>query len=816
MKEQRKAIRKIWMKSFASNKRRNIFVILAILLTTLLITAVISLGSSLIAANERQTIQYVGTVADANVNDLTDEQYELVKKSDQLEAYGQQRTIGSINSADLAKKKQTLLLHWYNEAEWNGLRKEAITDFTGAFPKKENEILAPLSALNALGIKNPKVGMMIPLKILINEDEQEQEQEKQFVLSGYFKEYVTKRVPDFSYILVSDVFANQYPSAQKRNTVSFRYKEEDIAAENKAMTKYLGLSDYQEIKSTFREPAQSQTTVFLGIGLFAAIILLSGGLLIYNVLYISIANDIRFFGLLKAIGTTGKQLRNIVIKQALLLSAIGITLGLFLGWAVSFWLVPFALKATNFADSVVISTEPWIYISAAVFALLTTLISSIKPAGVAAKVPPVLAIQYVEAPIKLKKVRSKSGGKLHLMAWRNIFRDKKRALTVILSMFLGITLFISVNSAIDSMDFEQVVLNGMPYDVDIQTTMNPETVTSDGKEILAAVETIEGITDIHAYMDDRILVDYDAEKFAAFIESYNKYFKYGQHDPSELNQGNFKGRLVAIDTQEVADLMKKSGQAFDEAGFSKGAFGLVQTDHPEDFSKIPELSFTVLSTGTKLTVPIKGEIPNDYLSLHTDGAPLLYVAKEAIEQFTPNADVFSLEFNIKEEKETAVTDQLRAMIDEQPRFKMMTKKEMLDQAKDELATIRLLGNTLALILALIGLLNFVNIITTSLIARKQELAILESIGMTRKQTNQVLAFEGFYYAAITGGLVITIGSLLTIGLFQVVKSATPMAVFSFPFLTMSLSLLLVVVICIATPLIVMKFSGKQELADRIK
>lgn len=812
MREQRKAIHNLWVKSFISNKRRNGFVVLAILLTTVLITAVISLGSSLIEANEQQTLRYVGTVADAHMNDLTDEQYDLIKKYDQLEAYGQQRTIGDVEDSNLTKKKQQLILHWYNESEWTTLRKEAITDFTGAFPKKENEILVPLSALSMLGIKEPKLGMTIPLTVRINEEVRAQE----FVLSGYYKEYVTHRVTsDISYILVSDKFSERYPDPAKKNTVSVKYKQGDVLEQNKTLEKYLKLSGYQEIQSTFKEPSQNKTTVFLGIGLFAAIILVSGGLLIYNVLYISIANDIRFFGLLKAIGTTGKQLRKIVIKQALLLSVVGITAGLLLGWFLSYWLVPVALKATTFADAVVVSTAPWIYISAGAFALVTTLISSIKPAGVAAKVPPVLAIQYVETTVRLKKVRSKAGGKLYLMAWRNIFRDKKRALTVILSMFLGITLFISVNSAIDSMNFEQIVVKDLPYDVDISMIVQTSTATGEGEDVLAAIENIDGVSDVHAYLYEPILVDYDKEKFSGFIDSYNDYFKYGRHEPSEVNQENFIGKLVGIDTKEVAELMKESGEVFDEAGFKKGEFGLVQTNNPEDFSEIPVLAFTMLSANSRQSISIGGVIANDYLGLQTDGGPVLYMAKEAANMF-PNADLLSVAFNIESQKEEGIIQQLKAMIDEQPNFKIITKKDMLKQAREEIMTFRLLGNTLAIVLELIGLLNFVNIITTSLIARKQEFAILESIGMTRKQTNQVLAFEGFYYAAITSVLVATLGSVVTFGLFQVVKSATPMAVFTFPFATMSVSLLLIIGICIVTPLIVMKLSGRQELADRIK
>ena len=61
-------------------------------------------------------------------------------------------------------------------------------------------------------------------------------------------------------------------------------------------------------------------------------ILLTGYLIIYNVFQISVAGDIRFYGLLKTIGTTPRQLKRIIRIQALSLSAAGIPLGLLLGW----------------------------------------------------------------------------------------------------------------------------------------------------------------------------------------------------------------------------------------------------------------------------------------------------------------------------------------------------------------------------------------------------------------------------------------------------------------------------------------------------
>src|SRR5699024_2434258 len=66
----------------------------------------------------------------------------------------------------------------------------------------------------------------------------------------------------------------------------------------------------------------------IAIAAMLLLIIFTGYLIIYNVFQISVTNDIRFYGLLKTIGTTGKQIRRMIRRQAYLLSLIGIPIGL--------------------------------------------------------------------------------------------------------------------------------------------------------------------------------------------------------------------------------------------------------------------------------------------------------------------------------------------------------------------------------------------------------------------------------------------------------------------------------------------------------
>lgn len=822
MREQRKAIRNLWMNSFKNNRRRNIFVVIALALTTLLISSVIGLGMSFIEANNRQTIQRVGTIADANLNDLTNKQVNILKKDSSIEVVGEQQTIGAVDSQRLKNKKVQMALHWYSKNEWTGLRKEAINDFTGKFPVKENELMAPIAALKELGISQPKVGQKISLPCFIDGESYQ----KEFVLSGYYKEFVIARVVDFSYVLVSDQFAKEYSSLENNKIYSIKYKDnKNLSQKNKTLAKKLMLTETQEIKPTLRESSESPMSTIIGVGMFLAIILISGGLLIYNVLYISIANDIRFYGLLKALGTTKRQLKKIIFNQSLLLSAIGIPLGLIVGFSISQVFIPFVMKATNFSEAVVVSTKPLIYVGACLFSLLVMLLSSIKPANYAAKVSPVLAINFTESKVKKHNVRSRNGGKLYLMAWRNIFRDKKRALIVIVSMTLGITSFVAVNSIVKSMDFEKFVLSEMDYDIMISPSYSSSDNTLSATKRLEKQQVSQqlnqlaandAISDTRIYYSEPIQVAYDKQKFSDYIRSYNQYFKYGKVDQKKIQPDDFRGEVISIDSAELEKLLTTDKKnSFDKKAFEAGETAYIQSDHPEDFRDMSAIQF---STSDKQAhqVEIDGFIPNNYLEVQTGGAPPIFISKNYLDEIAPNAGIWNAYFNLEKDKAETVSAQFQSFIDEQSIYKIVTKTEMKNRAINEISTMRMMGNTLALILALIGLLNFVNIITTSILARKKELATLESIGMTRKQTNTVLMIEGGYYALIVIGLVLTFGLGVTYVLFSIVQKSATYASFSLPMMEIGISLLLMVGICLLTPYLVMKSSGKEALAERIK
>ena len=107
--------------------------------------------------------------------------------------------------------------------------------------------------------------------------------------------------------------------------------------------------------------------------------------------------------------------------------------------------------------------------------------------------------------------------------------------------------------------------------------------------------------------------------------------------------------------------------------------------------------------------------------------------------------------------EFAVEEPLRALVDSNPNLVLSTLQEQREQDSGSIATLSATALGLALFIIAFSMINLVNTLITNILSKKQELAMLESIGMSRRQIRQMVLGEGMLLAA--GNLLIT----LTIG-----------------------------------------------------
>jgi len=130
--------------------------------------------------------------------------------------------------------------------------------------------------------------------------------------------------------------------------------------------------------------------------------------------------------------------------------------------------------------------------------------------------------------------------------------------------------------------------------------------------------------------------------------------------------------------------------------------------------------------------------------------------------------------------------------------------------------ILILGGSLSIIIGLIGLLNFINSILTTIIARKKEFAILQSIGMTNKQLLRLLIYEGLLYSGITSLMSIILGSLFSFVILKKLLNNMWFTNYSFTLYPLLITIPLIAVISIIIPLIIYRFSSNESVVEKLK
>lgn len=277
-KEVIKRVEKGMMKA---NRTRNIFAIVAVALTTFMITTVFSLGINYKENMELTSVRTSGTNANVTLAMPTNAQEKEIRDLDYVKTVGAQYMIGSVAGKNEADRDLAIAMQYYDNTEWEKHYKEAISNINGNYPKKENEIMLSEDALSQLGIKKPKLDMEIPLSYVSKDGEQKDT----FTLSGWFRSYTGTGMA-----FLSESYCQEHGYTLQNSGVL------SISLDNPKDNFYdiqddITLNENQTFQGSV-SMSSSNGSVYAMIILLVFFIIGSGYLLIYNVLYISIS-DVR-------------------------------------------------------------------------------------------------------------------------------------------------------------------------------------------------------------------------------------------------------------------------------------------------------------------------------------------------------------------------------------------------------------------------------------------------------------------------------------------------------------------------------------------
>ena len=144
-------------------------------------------------------------------------------------------------------------------------------------------------------------------------------------------------------------------------------------------------------------------------------------------------------------------------------------------------------------------------------------------------------------------------------------------------------------------------------------------------------------------------------------------------------------------------------------------------------------------------------------------------------------------------------------------------KVTLRQTFDDMINMyRLVGGVLCAILALIGILNFINSMTTSILSRHREIAMLQSVGMTGRQVKQMLVYEGIGYSAL-GILCSLILSILgSVTVVRMMGAELTYFTWHFTLLPVILCIITLILITALVPLICYNKMAQKTVVERLR
>lgn len=867
-------IKKLANRSFRSNKMRNVIAVIAIALTTFLFTAVLTIGMGAKGTLEYSMAKLMGSSADALVQGLSEEQFQQLKQNAMFEKVGcwipvdimtnTNRRVAEVDYADQTQLEIRMLM-----------------PRTGSAPQKANEVLVSANILKDLNIEE-KMGAEIPIELKARQSGQIYHFD--MVVSGI---YDTPNEKSES-VIVSKAFLEENPemvSDITQGRIGCGIYSADVVMRDNYMVKDRiselvrnigGNPDDVNADNAVRVAPnpiisnESGLMMWLVAGVFGILFMFCGYLLIYNVFEIAVTNDIRQYGLLRTVGTTSRQIKRLVNRQALYLFLIGTPFGLLLGTLLGRSILPAALQifAVDFSGgNIEVGTLPYlgIIVGAILFSGLTVYISTRKSVKKASRVSPIEAIRYVEKDtVSIKRKKIDAGAVIPRMAKANLQRNKRRTVFIVISLTLSIVLLNSVFIFSGSFDEDayiekQTRSDFIVYSPGIQAAFGNDFGHNSAvpEKAVEEIKAQPGVTN-EAYLyrntfeDDHISCDWGTPYV---VDNTNKEQRMV---PEHLNLGvyqtgierdyavltadnhplgnvfgfseNFIDRMDIIEGETDLSVLKDKlwngnnvilVDEYDDKGNLYGGSnssdyrGLSIGDTIQFYENgIPTEEFTIIAkvATTNSETNLTGGGSN--ISGIIDG-PEIFMAENKFKEIYETPTLYGFLFDVEEQYQQEMENHL--MQDTDVSYtSILTMKATVSSVKN---VVLLIGGVIGAVFALVGLINFINLVMTNIITRRHEFATMQSIGMTNQQLRKMMISESFSYVLLAGIVGTLAAGALGMTLVRAFVENGPtsiMMTFQITLLPALIMLVLFLVLAFIVPVVALRLFNNRSVVERLR
>lgn len=818
------------------HRSRTLLTGIAIMLTTMLLTAIGTVGVAIFDMNRQ-----IASESDfhATFIGLTPDQAAVLSRHINVEAMSTKEVFADIING---KMNGSLV---YQET----VKDERLTDGdialnlpqteSGHYPEAENEICSSPAFFRRVNA-DPMVGGKVTLSFRVNG--KGEILTKEFTISGLLPDVEISGEMDDSRLMwaayVSKALLNEYREAgfyeSAPNATLRVYGEEELSYDEmtdriNAVAADIGLGEIhininRQYLLTVTDPGTEIMTVVAAISL---IVVLFSTLVIYSIYYVGVITDVQEIGKLKALGASGHQIAGMLYWQGAIVSAFAVPTGLLIGFLLPYFLFPLALweyqsgsAISSYSRDAVETVTGQIHMfslpvlfTAAAAALITVALSLRKPIRLAKRISPVESIRYQENTVDMKTRKGHREVKVSTLTLANLTRNKRRTAVTILTMGLSCVLFICMSAVLSSMSAEDIARRNIPegdfritldyvrHDVEypehnLDSLVQQNYFSDDFLAELLSIEGVESVDREHG----KILSSTDIE--SPMYEDYRNRLPisyFTRDDLSELNAYLEQGSIDYDRMTANKEIICTHVYSFNEYGLSLGDV-LPLTLHDGD----REIPLTV--TLAALTSP-----DSDF--------PLLIMTEDTWNELGLVYDpTTAVHLSVEDARYDSVKESLTDIVAENEYFRLYSMDVETRIGRSSVGLTKDPLYLLLVLIAVIGFINLINTMITSIVTRKKELGVLQAVGLSGKQLVNMLAGEGLVFTAGTLLISLSLGNLAGYLLFFWAKEEHFMSISRYHYpIRESIGLTLVLLGGqLLITLLIRKKMEKESLIERIR
>ena len=850
-------LNKLTIKNLKLNRKRTIVTIIGIMLSVALITAVASMYASGIKSLIKYETIIKGDFHTAFYNVPTSDIDKFINNRN-IEKLNITEGIGYAKIDSKNEDKPYAYLKGFTKDALNNLSVRLVK---GRLPENTNEIVIPthLKTNGRLDLKlNDSITLEVGKRIDSKGDELNQSDKYQNTAGEQLVEMQTKTYKIVGiierpatnieyYTAPGYTFITYIDSKNLSGNVDIyaKFTKDGVKNWDKTIANILGVSQVlfrkvynqeiesekltEQLKKTYMfdinkylidletNPISSTSMGDLGkvLAIVIVIIVFTSIFCIKNSFDISITEKIRQYGMLRSIGATKKQIKRNVFYEATILGLIGIPLGIILGCLATYILIIISnyyltdVIQTGFKLELVFST--YAILVAIILGIITIYFSALKSATRASKVSEIDSIRNsANLKISSKKIKSpkyikKLFGIGGVISFKNLKRNKKKYRTTIISITVSTFVFIALYSFME-LAFQNVNNELKVSDFNISLSTNAindysynkflKTVNLSGVEDYAILRNSElSFTGSHSSKE---YLEYfgtkkenDAEEditiFAIGKKQYDKYIK-----SLGLNYDDIKDKVILFDKQYITSYDKNNNK-------------ITKNIRVYDFNK----GDVITSTNNQLNLEI-GSISSIGPNLLKNLSNSYLIISD--EMFDKIAKTNNLDIYYKASNADKLQDELDSYLNGES-YTIDNKEENVRIMNNLFTLIAIFLYGFIIVISLIGITNIFNTITTNMELRKQEFAMLKSIGMTSKEFKRMIRLESLFMGIKSLLFGILIGIILSYLIYLSSDSDIP---YKLPIVAIIISILVVFILIS----LIMKYSlnkiSKQNTIETIR